>query len=198
MINIKPLAPHWQRIVLSNSDRFRSINHKFNIAPEASLLFPLVDWYGEISGFYLRSIVTKGRYCHSLGPMPLALSRKPNPGVLLLVEGIADLLSIEDCSPFTAAMMTNGLNSYQQDWIYLLYKKGFITRVVLIRDNDERSDNRNPGLVGAISISKGLNKLGVPFVHYATPYGFKDPGDMYGDPRIKDFARSITVSLGEI
>lgn len=183
-------SENWHKILSVEYKRFLFINYKFRVTYEPSILFPFIDFLGRISGFYIRSTVSKSTHHHYLGAMPFATSKTPNKGVLLVVEGLADLLSIHDITPFTAASMSNGLTSYQCDWIYILYKFGFITRVVMIRDNDHRSDKRSPGLTGALASKSKLDKLSVPFIHYTTPFGAKDPGELYGS---NEFRRLVTA-----
>ena len=107
----KAPSDNWYRILSIEYKRFVFVMYRFKVDYEPCILFPFRDFLGSISGFYIRSTVSKSTHSHYLGAMPFATSQTPDKGVLLVVEGLADLLSIEGITPFTAAIMSNGLTS---------------------------------------------------------------------------------------
>jgi hypothetical protein len=183
IIDQTSLPPHWQRIIVSEPERFKGVTNIFEGVTEQALYTILYDWSGSPSGYYIRSVVS-GKHEHYLGAMPLAFISPPMTGNLILTEGIADLMTVYKYAACSAAILNNGLNLYQARWINLLYRTSLIRRVIIIHDNDVRQDGRNPGLIGANYSRKRLTSVGVPCLIYPTPYHAKDLGDLFGDTRI--------------
>lgn len=146
-----------------------------------AIYVPIHDWQGELVGGYFRSI--EGRFHHEhMGSAPFIFPKsREQTDALIIVEGVLDMFSIEVWHPMVFGMGSSSLSSFQLDWLRLMYISGWKPTIIFIYDTDP--DNQ-AGLIGSVKSVKECSKYGIDAYRVPTPYGVKDPGDLYGDERL--------------
>lgn len=148
-------------------------------------------------GVYLRSLTDRS-HTEEMGTSPFFHAPWFDRGaVLFVVEGYLDMLSVARVCPTVVGCGSNSLTKEQVKWLSMMHKSGVFQAVVVIHDNDEkRADGRKPGMEGAMRSKQYLEEAGLPGMRLPTPFGKKDPGDLYEFAGFEDWIFKLIQSLG--
>lgn len=188
-------SPAWIRCLRHYGNLFKFVIGTLNGTPAPWLIYPLRNQQRTIDGFYARSIKPAEsrapfdfQHYHSFGEIPFFNPDHFQWGpTLFQVEGLLDTLSTGLWCPSVVGNFSNAMNNHQIEWLTERYKEKKFKRIVIIRDHDVKEDGRDPGKVGALASLKKLERIGIPATSVRTPFGAKDPGDLFGSELYGDF-----------
>jgi len=183
-----PTSKNWLKVlkdrpnipIVKDFDAEGSIQNFLRMKAPA-IYVPVKDWAGTLVGGYFRSI--EGRYHHEdMGSSPFFFSEsREKSDTVVLVEGMLDLYSVELWHPSVFGIGSSSLSLFQIDWLRLMYATGWQPVLFFMYDSDP---SNQAGLVGANKSINLCSKHGIQAYRVPTPYGEKDPGDLYGDRRL--------------
>jgi len=177
-VNAVPFDQDWRGISASTFMRFEAFQHN---NPEfiGRVVFPVRGISGKIVAFCGRhqgQVDPKYLFHPSGAKIPLFPIVKPVQGRILLVEGIMDMLNLQD-KGITNAVCAFGVNTVTPDKINILKIQG-ISGIDIYFDNDDAGQN------GATKLKETLekNEMASRIVTYSI---VKDPGEMTASQVIK-------------
>jgi len=184
-----PSSKNWLKVLKDRRDAVHIVSafdaegsiKNFLDRKAPAIYVPLYDWSEELIGGYFRSI--EGRFHHEdMGSTPFFFSKsREHSDVVVCVEGMLDLFSVEIWHPTVFGMGSASLSSFQMDWIRLMDVSGWKPTFFFLYDSDPEN---MAGLNGANKSVELCSKYGIQAYRVPTPYGEKDPGDLYGDQRL--------------
>ena len=124
---------------------------------------------------------------------PTDLDKDARPRVIVLVEGMLDLISVQQAYPHVYALGSSALNRFQIEWLRLMRVSGWYFDVLIYTDNDERDQ----GYRAALETARECSKLGIQPNVVRTPFEADDPGALVGDPRFKESVRKTVQAIGD-
>jgi DNA primase len=138
------------------------------------VVFPIRDVTGRTVCFIGRDdtgTLAKKYYIHPGGTrLPLYPSVLPTKGKVCIVEGIFDMLNLQD-KDMINVITTFGVNNVREDTFNDLKLQG-ITGVDILFDNDDA------GKSGALAAQAIIEKAGLATRIVEIPDGMKDPGEL--------------------